>query len=71
MLWLTTMALDRPMCFRYRHHHRRFNPLTLPPSDTSGPSRTRRRKREKEIDSANEVEGKRSRTASRRARGEY
>jgi hypothetical protein len=28
MLWLTTMALDRTMCFRYRHHHRRFN---LPP----------------------------------------
>jgi hypothetical protein len=31
MLWLTTMALDRTMCFRYCHHHRRFNHLTLPP----------------------------------------
>jgi hypothetical protein len=31
MLWLTTMALNWTMCFRYRHHHRRFNPLTLPP----------------------------------------
>ena len=31
MLWMTTMALDQTMCFRYRHHHRRFNPLTLPP----------------------------------------
>ncbi|KAJ6571080.1 hypothetical protein B0H19DRAFT_1064194 [Mycena capillaripes] len=53
--------------------------LLLPPSpppladqttETSGPSRARRRKREPEVDPANEVEGKRSRTASRRARGE-
>ncbi|KAJ7476559.1 hypothetical protein FB451DRAFT_1173424 [Mycena latifolia] len=40
------------------------------PTETSGPSRARRRKREPEVDPANEVEGKRSRTASRRARGE-
>ncbi|KAJ6532238.1 hypothetical protein DFH09DRAFT_1284680 [Mycena vulgaris] len=45
-------------------------PDTSAPSDTSGPSRTRRRKREQEVDPENEVEGKRSRTASRRARGE-
>ncbi|KAJ7915765.1 hypothetical protein B0H13DRAFT_1871770 [Mycena leptocephala] len=50
--------------------------LSLPPpppdqpTETSGPSRARRRKREPEVDPANEVEGKRSRTASRRARGE-
>ncbi|KAJ7106000.1 hypothetical protein C8R44DRAFT_745647 [Mycena epipterygia] len=40
------------------------------PTETSGPSRARRRKREPEVDPANEIEGKRSRTASRRARGE-
>ncbi|KAJ7864693.1 hypothetical protein B0H13DRAFT_1899022 [Mycena leptocephala] len=49
-------------------------PPPPPPADqsteTSGPSRARRRKREPEVDPANEVEGKRSRTASRRARGE-
>ncbi|KAJ7787554.1 hypothetical protein B0H14DRAFT_2629205 [Mycena olivaceomarginata] len=45
-------------------------PDTSAPSDTSKPSRTRRRKREQEVDPVNEVEGKRSRTASRCARGE-
>ncbi|KAJ6464218.1 hypothetical protein DFH09DRAFT_1295631 [Mycena vulgaris] len=45
-------------------------PDTSAPSDASGPSRTRRRKHEQEVDPANKVEGKRSRTASRRARGE-
>ncbi|KAJ7660302.1 hypothetical protein DFH06DRAFT_1044030 [Mycena polygramma] len=49
-------------------------PPPSPPADqptgTSGPSRARRRKRDPEVDPANEVEGKRSRTASRRARGE-
>ncbi|KAJ6582187.1 hypothetical protein B0H19DRAFT_1061630 [Mycena capillaripes] len=45
-------------------------PLADQPTETSGPSRARRRKREPEVDPANEVEGKRSRTASRRARGE-
>ncbi|KAJ7314638.1 hypothetical protein DFH08DRAFT_821298 [Mycena albidolilacea] len=45
-------------------------PDTSAPSDISGPSRTQRQKREQEVDPANEIEGKRSRTASRRARGE-